>query len=155
MPTHYRGQAADRARLDAFIKMQRAHLALSASLNAWLAGRGLTAGQFGVLETLWHLGPLCQHQLGAKLLSSRPNITAVLGNLERDGLVRRRRETQDRRSLRVHLTPKGRRLIGRVFPDFVRHLRGVFAPLDAGELEQFGVLNKKLGRFLAAGRLQD
>lgn len=152
MPTHYRGAAADQARLDAFIKMQRANIALGSSLNAWLAGHKLTVGQFGILETLLHLGPLCQHELGAKLLSSKPNITAVLGNLERDGLVKREREPEDRRSLRVHLTPKGRKRIEAAFPDFVRHLRTAFGALDGAELEAFGALNKKLGRALAVGR---
>lgn len=150
MPTHYRGAAADQARLNAFIKVQRGTLALNASLQAWLSGQGLTVGQFGILETLLHLGPLCQHELGAKLLSSKPNISAVLDNLERDGLVKREREQADRRSVRVHLTAAGKRRIEKAFPLFVAHLRQAFAGLDAAELEELGRLNKKMGLGLRA-----
>lgn len=150
MPTHYRGAPADQARLNAFIKVQRGNLALSASLQAWLASQSLTVGQFGILETLLHLGPLCQHELGAKLLSSKPNISAVLDNLERDGLVKREQDAQDRRSRRVHLTPAGKKLIEKAFPAFVAHLRGAFAGLNAAELEALGALNKKLGLSLEA-----
>ncbi len=50
MPTHYRGSAQGKAALDAYIKLMRA--------------ADLTVGQFGTLEALFHLGPLCQYEKG-------------------------------------------------------------------------------------------
>jgi MarR family 2-MHQ and catechol resistance regulon transcriptional repressor len=145
MPTHYRGAKSDTSALNAFIKLSRANLQLTGSLAAHMAGHGLTPGQFGILETLMHLGPLAQHELGAKLLSSKPNISAVLDNLERDGLVRRERDEKDRRSQRVHLTPQGRKAISKAFPVFLAYLKDAFSALSPAELEQLGALNKKLG----------
>lgn len=145
MPTHYAGKPAEVAALNAFIKFQRAQIHLGNGLAGHFAKCRLTPGQFGVLETLYHLGPLRQCDLGDKLLSSKPNISAVLGNLERDGLVRREADARDRRSVQVHLSPKGRKLIEKAFPDFVRYITRALGALSAAELESFGALNKKLG----------
>jgi MarR family 2-MHQ and catechol resistance regulon transcriptional repressor len=145
MPTKYAGKPAEVAALNAFIKFQRAQIQLVNGLAGHFAQCRLTAGQFGVLETLYHLGPLRPCDLGEKLLSSKPNISAVIGNLERDGLVRREQVAGDKRSVRVHLSAKGRKLIEKAFPDFVQYITGALGVLSAAELESFGALNKKLG----------
>jgi len=152
LPTHHKGGPAETAVLNAFIKFMRAHNQLSSGLAAHLSGHALTPGQFGVLETLWHLGPLCQHELGEKLLSSKPNISAVVSNLERDGLVRRERDRKDGRSVRVSLTVKGRRAVDKAFPEFVKHITGAMGALNAAELDSLGLLCKKLGLSLDARR---
>lgn len=152
MPTHYQGASGDTAVLNTFIKLSRAGLQLNSALAQHMDGHGLTPGQFGILETLLHLGPLCQHELGAKLLSSKPNISAVLDNLERDALVRRERSDKDRRSMRVHLTAKGRRVIEKAFPEFLAFLKGAFGALTKEELVALGALSKTLGLSLQAKR---
>ena len=43
-----------------------------------------------------------------------PTVTKMLQRMEAADLVSRRPDTSDRRAIRVHLTPKGRRLRGRV-----------------------------------------
>ena len=60
-----------------------------ARLDPLMRDADLTVGQFGTLEALLHLGPLCRRDLGRKLLRSGGNITVVVGNLARRGLVRR------------------------------------------------------------------
>ena len=145
MPTKYKGNAVEVAALNTFIRFQRAQLQLSAQLSSHFGKNSLTTGQFGVLETLYHLGPLCQHELGDKLLSSRPNMSAVIGNLERDGLVKRERDARDRRLQQVHLSAKGRKLIEKAFPEFLTFLTAAFGVLSAGELETLGSVSKKLG----------
>src|SRR5437763_663577 len=95
--THYDGRPADVRALDAYIKLTRALSSVEARLAPGLADAGLTPTQLGILEALLHLGPLGQRTLGAKLLSSGGNITTVVDNLERRGLVRRERRDDDRR----------------------------------------------------------
>lgn len=152
MPTKHKGSPSEIAALNAFIKFQRAHINLGTLLASHVAGKSLTPGQFGVLETLWHLGPLRQHELGGKLLSSKPNISAVITNLERNGLVGRERDAQDGRSVLVRLTPKGRRLIEKAFPEFLAFLIQAFSVMLTEELETLGALTKKLGLSLAKFR---
>ena len=143
--THYRGRPAEVRALDAYIKLTRATSSVASRLAPGLARAGLTPTQLGVLEALLHLGPPGQRTLGAKLLMSGGNITAVVDNLERRGLVRRERRGDDRRNVTVHLTPQGRRLIESAFPAHVREIVEAFSALTAAEQDALGRLTKKLG----------
>src|ERR1700733_3805222 len=120
MATHFKGDPREVRALDAYIKLSRASGTIDARLAANLARLGLTSGQLGVIEALMHLGPLSQGELGRKLLRSGGNVTTVIDNLERRGLVARRRNPEDRRVVTVELTVAGARLIGRVFPVHAR-----------------------------------
>lgn len=149
MPTHYDGEPAERAALEAYIKLWRAAHAVEGAANRHLADHGLTLSQFSVLEALYHLGPLGQRVLAQKILRSSGNLTLVIDNLERDGLVRRERGARDRRMVTVHLTERGQALITRIIGPHVQGIVGVFSALDAGELTQLAALCRKLGLSLA------
>jgi MarR family 2-MHQ and catechol resistance regulon transcriptional repressor len=101
--------------------------------------------QFGTLEALLHLGPLCQCDLSKKLLKSSGNVTMVVDNLEKRGLVERQREGEDRRFVTVHLTEEGRRLISEIFPDHVTAIVDEMSILTGPEQEELGRLCRKLG----------
>jgi len=143
--THYDGRPAEVRALDAYIKLTRAVSSVGSRLAPALATAGLTPTQLGVLEALLHLGPLGQRVLGDKLLMSGGNITTVVDNLEARDLVRRERSSHDRRHVTVHLTPEGRRLIAKVFPNHVRAIVETFSALTPSEQETLGRLAKKLG----------
>ncbi len=132
--------------LDAFIKLTRSVNALESRLLNAGTMRHLTASQFGVLETLYHLGDLTQHDLGAKLLKSGGNITLVIDNLEKQGLVERRRCKVDRRLVYVSLTPVGRELIAEVFPQHLASIVQAMSALNVEEQAQLGHLCRKLGK---------
>jgi len=146
MATKYRGSDAQVRALDAYIKLMRASEALSARIHRHLAVVDLTPSQFGVLEALLHLGPLCQRDLGEKILKSGGNVTMVVDNLERRGLVRRERSSDDRRYVSVHLTEAGDALIREVFPTHVEVLTAEMAALTADEQDALARLCRKLGR---------
>jgi len=143
--TKYTGGAAEVRALDTFIKLVRAANSLRARLVPALSDAHLTETQFGVLEVLFHLGPLCQRDIGEKLLTSGGNVTLVVDNLEKRGLVRRIRETADRRYVAVHLTPAGRRLIARVFPGHAARVTEALGALTASEQDALAALCRKLG----------
>lgn len=146
MPTHHRGRPREVRALDAFIKLTRAAETVNQQLARALAPEGLTPGQFSVLEALLHLGPLCQGELGQKVLRSNPNMTAVIDHLVRDGLVTRERGTEDRRRINIRLTPRGEALITRVFADHAERITALLSPLSAAEQKTLGALCKKLGK---------
>ena len=81
MPTHYQGCPYSVRALDAFIELVRASGSVVARTSRHLATEGLTVGQFGILETLWHLGPLHQCELAKKHLQSGGNVTMIVDNL--------------------------------------------------------------------------
>ncbi len=145
MPTHFAGTEEQRAALDAYIKLWRAAHAVEARANRHLLTHGLTISQFAVLEAVYHLGPLSQRQLAAKILRSSGNLTMVIDNLERAGHVRRERQARDRRVVTVSLTPGGRALVEKLLPTHVAGIQSAFAALDAEELAAFARLSRKLG----------
>ncbi|MBN8219297.1 MAG: MarR family transcriptional regulator [Spirochaetes bacterium] len=145
MATKYQGNSEEKRALDLFIKLMRTHDSLENKLRHEFRDFKLTPPQFGILETLYHLGPLQQHVLASKLLKSAGNITRVLDGMQESGLIERRAEPGDRRSFRIHLTPKGKKTIEKIFPDFVAGIRTLFGALAAGEQEQLNQLLRKLG----------
>jgi MarR family transcriptional regulator, 2-MHQ and catechol-resistance regulon repressor len=146
MPTHYQGNPKEVQALDTFIKFTRASNAFEARLYQHGAIEDLTPSQFGILETLFHLGPLCQGEVSAKLLKSTGNVTLVLDNLEKRGLVRRVREIEDRRMVKIHLTPAGDELIQRIFPQMVAAIQSELSILTEEEQAQLGNLCRILGK---------
>jgi MarR family transcriptional regulator, 2-MHQ and catechol-resistance regulon repressor len=145
MSTHYTGTAKAVRALDGYIKLMRAADSIAAAMQRQLADTGLTVGQFAVLEALLHLGPLCPHEIAGKLLRSGSNVTTVLDNLEKDGLVTRTRRADDRRVVTVALTAAGRKRIARIFPDHARSIAELFAALTPAEQEELARLCRKLG----------
>ena len=145
MATRHQGSAAEKRALDAYIKLSRAVNAVSLREGEVMRAAGLTESQFGALEALLHLGPLCQHELAGKVLKSAGNMTTVVDNLERRGLVERRRDGEDRRVVTVHLTASGRDLVRAVFPRVVEVLVDAFSTLSATEQQQLAALCRRLG----------
>ena len=146
MPTHFNGPRAEMRTLNTFIKLTRCTNSLLARLAERNTIGDLTYSQFAVLEALYHLGHLTQGEVSSKILKSTSNITTVIDNLERDGLVRRERDAEDRRVIHVHLTEAGRGKVEAVFPAHLAALVDEFRVLSASEQEMLGELCKKLGK---------
>lgn len=135
----------ERRALSAYVKLSRAANAAELRINAHLADYGLTLSQFGVLEALYHLGPLFQHQLGEKILKSSGNMTLVIDNLCKRDLVERVRYEVDRRYYHIHLKDAGRALIAAMFPNHVKGVVETFSVLSAEEQATLAKLCRKLG----------
>lgn len=145
MPSHYQGSQEEIQALNTFIKLTRAYESVSSRLSAENALQNLTVSQFGVLEILFHLGPLCQGEISSKLLKSGGNVTFVVDNLVKSGLVDRQRSQEDRRQVFVSLTDAGRELIQQVLPEQVAAITRVMSALTMDEMQILGALLKKLG----------
>lgn len=145
MPTHYQGNEEERRALDAYIKLARAAESTGQRINGHLHAHGLTVSQFGVLEALYHLGPMPVGQLAGKILRSSANLTLVVDNLAKHGLVTRERRSDDRRCVEIRLTEQGQALIAGMLPDHVAGVEAAFAALSAHEQEMLAALCRKLG----------
>ncbi len=153
MATHFTGTDDERRALDAYIKLMRSTAAINGQIMPPLQSEfGVTPTQLGVLEALWHLGPMAHCALAGKLLVSASNLTTVIDNLERDGFVRRDRDPNDRRVSITSLTQSGKDHVQSFFPQHVRRLTSVMSVLDADELVELGRLCRKLGLAQMADR---
>lgn len=147
MATHHHGTEAERRALDMFIALSRAtdwyH---RGALKRAPLPDALTVTQFGVLEALYHLGPLCQAEVGAKILKTKGNVSVVIDRLVQRRLVRRRPDKDDRRYTVVELTDAGRGLIAEYFPRIAFGFTESANVLSVDEQETLTRLCKKLGR---------
>jgi MarR family 2-MHQ and catechol resistance regulon transcriptional repressor len=107
---------------------------------------GITMTQFGVLEALFHKGPLTVNEIIEATLSSSGNMGVVIRNLEKAGLVKKAVSEQDKRSRKISLTDKGSELIAALFPEHVKDIMKAFKGLDISEKSTLIELIKKLGK---------
>lgn len=131
--------------MNTYTKLMRAAESVTGRVSKVMATAGLTISQFGVLEALYHKGPLCQRDIAAKILKSTGNITLVIDNLEKQGLVKRERTNEDRRFLSIVLTEQGNTLITTAFSQVQSAIIAEMAALLPQEQQTLGQLCKKLG----------
>jgi MarR family 2-MHQ and catechol resistance regulon transcriptional repressor len=143
--TNYKGTKDEARALSAYVKLVRASESITARIQRHVTQAGLSVSQFGVLEALYHLGPLSQAEIARKVLKSTGNITMVIDNLEKRELVKRERKQDDRRFYSVQLTPEGRTLIGSIFPRHAAMIAAEMGALSSAEQEALGNLCRKLG----------
>ena len=146
MGTRYKGSKEEVSALDVAIKLVRATESLIAKTSLNLAENNITISQFGILDAIYHLGPLTQKALGKKIFKSGGNITHVVDNLEKRALVKRYRGKKDRRNFEIHLTKKGEKLITKVLPGYVKVIKEEFGILSQEESETLQKLCKKIGK---------
>jgi MarR family 2-MHQ and catechol resistance regulon transcriptional repressor len=130
--------------LSVYVKLMRAANLTTSKIHGHLRDDNLTVSQFGVLEALYHLGPLSQSELGEKILKSNANLTTVVDSLERKTLVLRKRTEEDRRRVTVYLTESGTEIIARVFP---RHAEIVAKAFEFLSDEEKNILSNVLRKF--------
>ncbi|MBB5053708.1 DNA-binding MarR family transcriptional regulator [Afipia massiliensis] len=68
---------------------------------------GLTYPQYLVMAVLWEKNDRTVGEIGEKLLLESSTLTPLLKRLETAGMVRRTRDRDDERVVRIQLTPKG------------------------------------------------
>jgi MarR family 2-MHQ and catechol resistance regulon transcriptional repressor len=126
--------------------LARATRAVEARALASIAGTGLCASDFGVLEALLHKGPLPVNTLGKKVLLTSGSMTAAVDRLVARRLVARKDDPHDRRVRVVALTPEGRRLIKSAFARHASDLDNVVSVLTETERSALLSLLRTLGQ---------
>ncbi len=74
-------------------------------------GHGLTGPQLAVLQEVLRLGPVSPKLLSQSVHLSQATVTGIVQRLERRSLVSREPSPDDRRSVRIAISPLGRTLL--------------------------------------------
>lgn len=117
--------------LHLWVVLARAFDAISHHARDSIARFELGATEFGVLEVLYHKGELPVCEVQRRILVEGSTTTYIVDKLVARRLVRRRASDADRRVVLLALTPAGRRIIHRFFPqhaDAIRHAVGALSP---------------------------
>ena len=145
MGAKYKGFKKEVNSLNTYIKLIRASETIRSKVIKSLLVFQITENQFNCLDAIFHLGPLSQKELGQKLFRSGGNITLVVDNLEKNRLVKRLSDKNDRRKFLIHLTQRGEQLYKKVFPYHLKLLveeLGYITEKDKKELQR---ICKKIG----------
>lgn len=78
-------------------------------------------------------------EIGPRMISASPDVPRLVDRLEKLGLAERRRDTADRRVVRVRITPKGRRVLAKIDPVLAE---GIVAGLDHLSDRELTSINK-------------
>jgi DNA-binding MarR family transcriptional regulator len=90
--------------------IRQAHQSFNQSLEARLAPHGLSSAMYFFLRLLWEQDGITQREISEKLGLTPPTTVSAMDNLEGKGLIKRSRNTDDRRKTNIFLTKRGRDL---------------------------------------------
>ena len=130
--------------------LERATGAVNRRLHEHVDLHGLTVTEFGILEALYHKGPLLLGDVQKKILLSSGGVTYTVDRLADKGLVERRECSSDRRARYAALTPKGETLIAQIFPKHADQIEETMSALSAREQDDAIAILRKLGLSAAA-----
>lgn len=131
--------------LELFTVLSRAYNWVNAHATRDHRRHGLNPTEFGILELLYHKGPLPLQQIGEKILISSGNITYSIDKLEQKHLLVRKPAQNDRRVIFAELTEQGCALLSEIFPLHAEVLRKATEGLTREEQALAIQLLKKLG----------
>jgi DNA-binding MarR family transcriptional regulator len=104
--------------------------------DRWGAMHGLSEGRLGVLFRLYRCGDMALGDLADDLIMTPRNITGLVDHLERDGLVARVPDREDRRSVRARLTEAGRARIEAIWREGLEHQYEIVKGMTKDDLAQ-------------------
>lgn len=115
---------ADPAAVLPFLKLLRVSSDLSMALDHFLGGYGLLQGRWWVLILLMREDNLTStpSELAEKAGVSRATMTGLIDGLQREGLVQRLEDGEDRRKYTIKLTAAGQAKLDDVMPDYYRRV---------------------------------
>jgi DNA-binding MarR family transcriptional regulator len=97
------------------------------------AGHKITIEQWTILNALWENEGLIQTELAQKTFKDKTNLTRILDKLERDSLVERNKNINNRREHKITLTKKGSDLFKKLIPIAIANNESVLSILTADE----------------------
>src|SRR6478609_4654111 len=133
-----------------------------------LSEHGISHGRFGVLMLLWRggqprpapnagdeecvAGPRTPAELADAAGVTRATMTGLIDTLERDGLVKREPDPNDRRMMSVVLTTKGEKFLHNFLPGHFKLISSLMATLTEAERKALVSLLVKVQQHAAVRR---
>ncbi|MET9109515.1 MarR family winged helix-turn-helix transcriptional regulator [Streptomyces zhihengii] len=137
----------DTSPLEVLARLHRSFLRYSTRLTASIERHGLSVAGFDVLTALRRAGEpyrLTAGQLADTGLVSSAGVTLRIDRLEKDGLIVRERDADDRRVVYSRLTDKGLTTVDTVFGEHLDNESRMLAGLSPSERRQLARLLRKL-----------
>jgi MarR family transcriptional regulator, organic hydroperoxide resistance regulator len=115
-------------------QVRMTHRMLQRALQVRIAPHGVTLGMWYYLRALWDQDGQTQRELSRCIGTMEPTTLSAIATMEREGLVRRERNTADRRKIGVFLTDRGKALEALLLPAAIDVVRAATRGLSSGEV---------------------
>lgn len=125
------------------IVFKKAERTINFNIGKTIKEHGLTTPQFGVLDVLYTKGEMRICHLIGKVLATSGNMTVIIKNMERDGLLYRKKDEIDKRAYIVGLTDKGKEIFENILPKHREEINNVYNILTEEERETLITILKK------------
>jgi DNA-binding MarR family transcriptional regulator len=152
----------DPSAMEVYLQLLRTGDDLYRLQNEYLAAHALSQGRFCVLMLLLEKGTegtACEKRLPGGSQSpaeladhanvTRATMTGLIDTLEKDGLVKREPDPDDRRMMSVELTPKAHAFMAGMLPGYFRRIAGFMSHLSEEERRTLVQLLGKIHEGLA------
>ena len=122
--------------------------------KVFLGQYGLNVPRFYVLMHVENNPGINYILLSELLLCTKSNTTRVVRGMQKDGLINREVDPNDRRSYRLTLSKAGRDLFNRVYPDYKMLVDGLMSKLDKAKLEDYLKASSEIENTLTPNRVE-
>lgn len=117
----------------AHIVFKKAERVISTHTGKVIRSNNLTDSQFSVIDVLYTKGEMRICTLLNTILATSGNMTVILKNMERDGLIYRKKDDDDKRAFLVGLTEKGKKLFEKILPSHRSEIEKLYSILSDEE----------------------
>lgn len=125
------------------IVFKKAERTIANNTGIAIREHGLTTSQFGVLDVLYTKGEMRICNLISSMLSTFGNMTVIIRNMEKAGLIYKKTDSSDKRASLVGLTDQGKALFEEVFPKHKLEIENLYSVLTDNEKEMLISILKK------------
>lgn len=148
-----RGLAMDDRSENALIALRRIMRATELNSRLLASQTGLTTSQFIVLQIVANDGKALPSTVAKAAGLTQATVTSLVDKLERNRLVTRRRDTEDRRRIWIEITPAGRKALADS-PDLLQdRFKGSFKRLEDWEQAMVITALERVAGMLDAGAI--
>src|SRR5699024_1852720 len=130
--------------LKAFVGIKRTNDVLEKTVKKDAQQYGLNISEFAVMELLYNKGEQPINRIQERILIANSSTTYILDKLQQKGYIDRKRDENDKRSMKAALTEEGYKLIEEIFPEHSELLASLFSDLSDEELSAFRETLKKI-----------
>ena len=138
----------DNPRFKNWISVVQAEKAIVRALSKALQPFDLKLAQLDMLMNLYRHPGMSQHDLARKLLVGRSNITMLLPQLEKHGLLTRESDPRDKRVLRLTLTQQGEDLLMEALKVYTELIDRVMAQSSPAQCDAMGEQMRRISEML-------
>jgi len=138
----------DNPRFRNWIAVVQAEKAIVRALTKALQPFDLKIAQLDLLMNLYRHPGTSQHDIARKLLVGRSNVTMLMPQMEKQGLIRREGDAKDKRVLRLYLTEKGEDVLLKALKAYTALIDRVMASSTPAQCDAMGDQMRKISEML-------